>query len=103
STLMSAHFCATIPNFRIMEIDVDDVPWKDDLVTEPPRIENGHLIVPTKPGWGADINEAAVRKHAPKRCPLNRSRAGRTASRSIRETGDGQAELVLRRCIQKSA
>src|SRR5499426_3739172 len=66
STLMSAHFCAAIPNFRIMEIDIDDVPWKDDLVTEPPRIENGHLIVPSKPGWGADINEAAVRKHAPK-------------------------------------
>jgi galactonate dehydratase len=66
STLMSAHFCAAIPNFRIMEIDIDDVPWKDDLVTEPPRIENGHLIVPTKPGWGADVNEAAVRKHAPK-------------------------------------
>jgi L-alanine-DL-glutamate epimerase-like enolase superfamily enzyme len=66
STLMSAHFCAAIPNFRIMEIDIDDVPWKDDLVTEPPRIENGHLIVPTNPGWGADVNEAAVRKHAPK-------------------------------------
>ena len=66
STLMSAHFCAAIPNFRIMEIDIDDVPWKDDLVTEPPRIEKGHLIVPTKPGWGSDINEAAVRKHAPK-------------------------------------
>jgi galactonate dehydratase len=66
STLMSAHFCAAIPNFRIMEIDIDDVPWKDDLVTEPPRIENGHLILPTKPGWGADVNEAAVRKHAPK-------------------------------------
>ena len=66
STLMSAHFCAAIPNFRIMEIDIDDVPWKDDLVTEPPRIENGHLIVPTTPGWGADVNEAAVRKHPPK-------------------------------------
>jgi L-alanine-DL-glutamate epimerase-like enolase superfamily enzyme len=66
STLMSAHFCAAIPNFRIMEIDIDDVPWKDDLVTEPLRIENGHLIVPTKPGWGADVNEVAVRKHAPK-------------------------------------
>jgi galactonate dehydratase len=33
STLMSAHFCAAIPNFRIMEIDIDDVPWEDDLVT----------------------------------------------------------------------
>jgi L-alanine-DL-glutamate epimerase-like enolase superfamily enzyme len=66
STLMSAHFCAAIPNFRIMEIDIDDVPWKDDLVTEPPRIENGHLIMPTKPGWGADVNEDAVRRHPPK-------------------------------------
>jgi L-alanine-DL-glutamate epimerase-like enolase superfamily enzyme len=66
STLMSAHFCAAIPNFRIMEIDIDDVPWKDDLVTEPPRIENGNLLVPKKPGWGADVNEAAVRKYAPK-------------------------------------
>jgi L-alanine-DL-glutamate epimerase-like enolase superfamily enzyme len=47
-------------------IDVDDVPWKDDLVTEPPRIENGHLIMPTKPGWGADINEDAVKRHPPK-------------------------------------
>jgi hypothetical protein len=69
STLMSAHFCAAIPNFRIMEIDIDDVPWKDDLVTEPPRIENGHLIMPTKPGWGADINEDVVKRHPPKWYP----------------------------------
>jgi galactonate dehydratase len=66
STLMSAHFCAAIPNFRIMEIDIDDVPWKDDLVTEPPRIEHGQLIMPTKPGWGADINEEVVKRHPPK-------------------------------------
>ncbi|MEM7239243.1 MAG: mandelate racemase/muconate lactonizing enzyme family protein, partial [Pseudomonadota bacterium] len=33
STMMSAHFCAAIPNFRIMEIDIDDVPWKDDVVS----------------------------------------------------------------------
>jgi hypothetical protein len=26
---------------RIMEIDVDDVPWKDDLVDHPPVIEAG--------------------------------------------------------------
>ena len=66
STLMSAHFCAVVPNFRIMEIDVEDVPWKDDLVSEPPRIEAGHLILPTGPGWGADVNEDAVRAHPPK-------------------------------------
>jgi L-alanine-DL-glutamate epimerase-like enolase superfamily enzyme len=67
STLMSAHFCAAVPNFRIMEIDIDDVPWKDELVTKPPVIENGELVVPTGPGWGADIDERVVRAHPPKR------------------------------------
>jgi len=67
STLMSAHFCATLPNFRIMEIDIDDVPWKDELVTVPPVIEDGHLVLPSGPGWGADINEEAVRAYPPKR------------------------------------
>ena len=67
STLMSAQLCATAPNFRIMEIDIDDVPWKDDLVTKPPKIENGELIVPTGPGWGADVNEEAVKAHPPKK------------------------------------
>ena len=66
ATLMSAHFCAAIPNFRIMEIEGDDVPWKDDLVSAPPKIENGELLIPTGPGWGADINEEAVRAHPPK-------------------------------------
>jgi L-alanine-DL-glutamate epimerase-like enolase superfamily enzyme len=67
STLMSAHFCAAVPNFRIMEIDIDDVPWKDDIVTTPPTIDKGELIVPTGPGWGADIDEKVVRAHPPKR------------------------------------
>jgi L-alanine-DL-glutamate epimerase-like enolase superfamily enzyme len=66
STLMSAHFCAALPNFRIMEIDVDDVPWKDDLVTHPPQIADGHLLVPQGPGWGSDVNEEAVRAHPPR-------------------------------------
>ncbi|HKW52232.1 MAG TPA: mandelate racemase/muconate lactonizing enzyme family protein [Stellaceae bacterium] len=67
SSLMSAHFCAAIPNFRIMEIDIDDVPWKDELVTRPPVIEQGELVVPSAPGWGADIDEKVVRAHPPRR------------------------------------
>ena len=66
STLMSAHFCAVLPHLRIMEIDPDDVPWKDDLVTVPPVIENGVLKLPTGPGWGADPDEDAIRAHPPK-------------------------------------
>jgi L-alanine-DL-glutamate epimerase-like enolase superfamily enzyme len=66
STLMSAHLCAALPNFRIMEIDIDDVPWKDDLLTYVPEIQDGELIVPTEPGWGAELNEEVIRAHPPK-------------------------------------
>jgi galactonate dehydratase len=59
--LMSAHFCAVIPNFRIMEYEADQVPWAAQLLTEPNRIENGEFVVPTRAGWGADINEEVAR------------------------------------------
>lgn len=63
ATMMAAHFCALTPNFRIMEVDVEDVPWRDSLVTVPPRIRDGHLTLPTGPGWGTDVDEDAVRAH----------------------------------------
>lgn len=66
-SLMSAHVCAAIPNFRVMEIDIEDVPWKDKLVTHPPVIEKGELLIPSGAGWGAEVNEAVVRAHPPLR------------------------------------
>jgi L-alanine-DL-glutamate epimerase-like enolase superfamily enzyme len=66
ASMISAHFCAAIPNYRIMEYDVDEVPWRNDLVTHVPQIENGQIIVPMRPGWGTDINEEAVRAHPPR-------------------------------------
>ena len=66
STLHSAHFSATVPNFRVMEIDIDEIPWKDDLVTTVPEIRNGRLVLPSGPGWGTEVNEEAVRAHPPR-------------------------------------
>ncbi|MEA2772968.1 MAG: hypothetical protein QOD93_5930 [Acetobacteraceae bacterium] len=63
---VSAHFCAVVPNFRVMEIDIDSVAWRDELFINAPIVENGELIVPDRPGWGVDVNEAAVRAHPPK-------------------------------------
>ncbi|MCC6627631.1 MAG: mandelate racemase/muconate lactonizing enzyme family protein [Chloroflexi bacterium] len=63
STLLSAHLCAVSTNVRIMEIDIDDVPWKDDLLTEPLDIRDGHLHLPARPGWGADLNEREIARH----------------------------------------
>src|SRR5215470_12739278 len=66
ANIMSAHFCAAIPNFRIMEFDVDEVPWKSKLLTNPYVIENGELVLPKGPGWGTTVNEAVIGAHPPK-------------------------------------
>jgi L-alanine-DL-glutamate epimerase-like enolase superfamily enzyme len=66
ATMMSAHFCAVVPNFRIMEIDPDRVPWYDDLVTVRPEVTQGSLVLPAGPGWGTEVNEEAVRAHPPR-------------------------------------
>ena len=63
SSFVSAALCACLPNIRIMEIDIDDVPWKDDLTTTQPEIIDGYMTVPSSPGWGADINEEVARAH----------------------------------------
>ena len=65
-TMMAAHFCAAVPNLRIMETDIDRLAWDDELVSHPPVFENGHLVVPDRPGWGTEPNEDAIRAHPPK-------------------------------------
>jgi L-alanine-DL-glutamate epimerase-like enolase superfamily enzyme len=41
------------------------MPWHDTLFTDKVVIENGELVLPTKPGWGIDIDEEAVKAHPP--------------------------------------
>lgn len=66
STMMNAHFVAAVPNFRIMEIDIDNVPWQDALFTHAPEIVDGHLILPDRPGWGTEPDEAGLAQHPPR-------------------------------------
>lgn len=67
SSMMSAHFAAAVPNLRIMEIDIDRLPWDDELFTFVPEIVDGHLVMPDRPGWGTEPNEDALRAHPPKK------------------------------------
>jgi galactonate dehydratase len=66
SAVISAHFASVVPNFRIMEFDVDEVPWKPKLLTNPATIEDGAFVLPAGPGWGTDIDEAVLRAHPAK-------------------------------------
>jgi galactonate dehydratase len=63
ATFISAQWCAAIPNVRILEVDVDDVPWREELTTAVPEISDGKLAIPTAPGWGADINQEVLEAH----------------------------------------
>ncbi len=65
-SMISAHLCAIVPNFRVMEIDIDSVAWRDEFFTMVPEVKDGELVLPTGPGWGIDVNEAAVRARPPK-------------------------------------
>jgi galactonate dehydratase len=66
ATMMNIHFAAAVPNLRIMEHDVDRLPWDDELFTRAPTIEDGHIVVPQVPGWGTEPNEEAIRARPPK-------------------------------------
>jgi L-alanine-DL-glutamate epimerase-like enolase superfamily enzyme len=63
ATFISAQWCAAVPNVRMLEVDVDDVPWREELTTAVPQISGGKLTTPTGTGWGADVNEDVLRAH----------------------------------------
>jgi L-alanine-DL-glutamate epimerase-like enolase superfamily enzyme len=47
-----------------MESDVDAAPWRDELTTVLPDIKDGYMAIPQEPGWGCDLDEAALKKYA---------------------------------------
>ncbi len=64
STFQSMNLCASVNNVLISESDPVQVTWRDELVTHVPEIKNGRVTIPTRPGWGTDLNEEALKKHA---------------------------------------
>lgn len=77
-TMMSAHFAAAVPNLRIMEIDIDRVSWDHELFSHSPIIENGYLVIPDRPGWGTEPDEAGLRAHPPSTRPRLLTERGTT-------------------------
>jgi len=51
----------------MLEYDVYENPFRDEIVTKPVEIKNGHVEIPTGPGLGIEINEEAVRKYVAKK------------------------------------
>ena len=66
ASFMNVHFAAAVPNLRIMEIDIDRLPWDSELFSHVPEFEDGHFVVPDRPGWGCEPREEALAAHPPK-------------------------------------
>ena len=43
--------------------DEHDVPWRHDLLTDPPQWQDGFLHLPTKPGLGTGLVMSEVAKY----------------------------------------
>ena len=64
STFQSLNLCASVSNVVIMESDPEQTPFRDELFTVQPEIRDGHMTIPSGPGWGTELNEAAAKRHA---------------------------------------
>ncbi|MFZ1752316.1 MAG: mandelate racemase/muconate lactonizing enzyme family protein [Caldilineaceae bacterium] len=60
----SVHYSAAIPNFQIMEHSHAAHVWKGSIASSYPEPENGVFALPTAPGLGVEIDEAAVARYA---------------------------------------
>jgi L-alanine-DL-glutamate epimerase-like enolase superfamily enzyme len=65
ATFVNAHLAAAVPNLRIMETDIDRLPWDDELFTATPEYRDGKLQLPSDPGWGCEPDEDALERHPP--------------------------------------
>jgi galactonate dehydratase len=62
ATIMNLHYAASIPNFSILEVigsEAENI-LTAELVKQPPQWVDGQLSVPMGPGFGVELNQAAL-------------------------------------------
>lgn len=63
-TMASAHVCATIPNFLVLEYHWTRRPWWSTIIKEKRDIiKDGHIQLSDAPGIGVELDEEIARQH----------------------------------------
>lgn len=64
-TVASAHVCAAIRTFTVLEFHSQDVPWWDAVVgrEDDPIIKHGNITLTDAPGLGLELNDDLCRQH----------------------------------------
>ena len=70
----SLQICAHIPTFLILEYFVNFTEIGDQVQTNPFKVENGYIKVPTGPGLSVDFDEDALARFAYQQFPQRRIR-----------------------------
>lgn len=70
ATAVNQHLGFSTSNFLIQEVMRADVPWRDEVIAGGLPIVDGHVSLPSEPGWGIEINERAAALHPYKPEPV---------------------------------
>jgi L-alanine-DL-glutamate epimerase-like enolase superfamily enzyme len=64
-TLASAHVCAAISTFTVLEYHSQDIPWWNAVVgrEDDPLVKNGYFTLSDAPGLGIELNDDVCRSH----------------------------------------
>jgi galactonate dehydratase len=61
STAANVQICAVLRNFRLLEFQWGEVDWRGDVVSPPEQFDRGTLHVPSRSGFGIDLDDRVVR------------------------------------------
>jgi len=65
STVASLHLDMSIPNCHMQELFLNSLPYYQEVLTNPLVIKDGYGVPPDGPGWGTDLDDAALAKYPP--------------------------------------
>jgi galactonate dehydratase len=65
STVASLHLDMGIPNCHMQELFLSSLDLYQEVLTNPLLVEDGYATPPDGPGWGTDLDEAALAKYPP--------------------------------------
>jgi galactonate dehydratase len=74
ATAAALQVAASVPNFAVLEMKVDDVPWRNQLLTRPLLPVEGYFPIPDGPGLGIEVDWDVVRAHPYQAQDLPRAR-----------------------------
>ena len=64
ATAASVQLCAGLSNVSILEFAWGEVPWRAQLIDPPEQFISGKIRVPDAPGFGIELNDREVARHA---------------------------------------